>query len=188
MGIKLKKGDCVDVRGLSEGDKVRIVNLFIESGGYCSWTHKPREILSDDRVCYIFWSMVSNLVDGRCIENPPMYKTMYNGENLIAELRSQDDTSDDLTTEELLEKHAEIRKSAETVISVNRNVVFTDYQTNHLPGSMEITITDGEEVTVCVDKFTAFDNIASKKNIEETVDILKVWRSIIDSAIKEMEE
>lgn len=178
MGIKLMKGDCVDVRGLSEGDKVRIVDLFIRSGCPCPWTNKPGELLSRDEICYIFWSTISGEIARSIIELPPRHKTMYNGGNLIAELRSQDDTSNDLTMDE-------IRKE---VISVNRNVVFTDYETNHLPGSMEITITDGEEVAVCVDKLTAFDNVASKKNIEETVDILKVWRSIIDSAIKEMEE
>ena len=185
MRIKLNKGDCVDMRGLSVDQRKIIIDYFIECGATHSWTEYPYELVRHD---IVFRSKVSGEIDGyRHFKILGGY-TMFDGMNLLAKLRSQDDTSKDLTMEEMMEKHKEIREVSERVLSVSRNVVFVDYETNHLQGAMEITITDNKEVTVCIGKMCVYDNVESKKNIEETVDMMKVWRSIIDSAIKEMEE
>jgi len=164
--IKLSKGDCVDTHGLTQDQRNEIIDYFLDCGCPCSWTDNPH---GDIYSRFIFWSKSSNYLNGNDWFDRVMDYTMFDGADLLAELTSQDNDSDG-------------------VVQINRNVVFTDYNSNHLPGAMEITITDNEEVTVCVDKVIAYDNVDSKKNIEETVDILKVWRSIIDSAIKELEE
>lgn len=70
----------------------------------------------------------------------------------------------------------------------DRNVVFLDYDAKPCNGAMEITITNSEEMTVTIGDMVCFDSVDKGKSKEECVDILKSWSSIINGAIKEMEE
>lgn len=168
--FKLKQGDYVDVRGLSLDDKIKIAWLFVEYGANeYSLDNDQYDLWEDDE--YIGWDCDGDVYGAKPITDQGWLDTMG--------LVNKVDTGIILQG---------VIGASDTVSRFDRNVVFLDYEAKPCNSSMEITITNDEEVTIEIGNHCCFDSVEKGKSKEECVDILKSWSNIINGAIKELEE
>ena len=181
--IKLKQGDFVDVRGMSDDDKHRIVRYFIKSGASAAFYLSLSDMMSWGGDNYIGWDH-----DGDCngFDSAMILRHMgctheIDVDELLAQIYSEEPDKINVALEE-------IHKADNTAIACNRNVVFLDYDTVNGAGSLEITVTDDQEFNACFKGVGCVDSVEMNLDKEDFVELLKSWRKVINGAIEELKD
>jgi hypothetical protein len=174
--IKLKQGDYINVSDVSVEDKHEIIKCFIECGASGVF-YKNNETDWDDDY-FVGWDH-----HGDCngfSQEFPLYEMGLTDEvdayELLAQIRLKESKSNDITLEEM-------RKS-----TCNRNVVFVDYNTSKHEGTLQITITEGQEFNACFKGIGCVDSVEMNLDKEDFIELLKSWRKVINGAIVELED